>query len=109
MDAATLGNRIRRARERLGMSQEELAELISRRQYSVSAYESGKQRIFAIDLPKIAEVLDVPVAYFFEEEPVDDEDLLLTEFRRLPTKDARKLAIQLLRDVRQFTNSLGLG
>lgn len=104
MDTGTLGQRIRLARERLGISQEELASRIARNQYSVSEYETGKRRIFAHDLPTLAEALEVPISYFFKEaiEPDDLEEVILQEFRGLASLEAKQFGIKLIRDLRQF-------
>lgn len=98
MTPEQLGKRIRQAREELGISQEELAVRISRDQRSVSEYESGKRRIFAHDLPAIAQALNVPLIYLFEDSlSVDDLDnVLLGEFHRLD-EDARKTLIEMAR------------
>jgi transcriptional regulator with XRE-family HTH domain len=93
LEPKEIGERIRRAREAQGMSQEKLAELISRNQYSVSEYESGKRRIYAHDLPTIARALNVPLVYFYEE-VFSDDDLdraLLADFHRLDMKGRQKL------------------
>ena len=96
LEPEQLGQRIRQARERLGLSQEELAALISRDQRSVSEYENGKRRIYAHDLPTIARALNVPLIYFYEEVLSEDdlEATLLMEFRRLNV-DARKTLIEM--------------
>lgn len=99
MNPLLLGERIRIARERKGLSQEELAARIGRDQRAVSEYEHGKRRIAVVDLPTFARVLEVPLLYFFEGE-LQLEDLdsaLLHQFRRLPTSQARASAVELLR------------
>lgn len=100
-----LGQRIRLARERLGMPQEELAAAIGKDQRAVSEYEHGKRRIAAVDLPRFAEVLQVPLLYFYEGElrPDDLDSALLYQFHRLSTAAARQKAIELLR---VFTEAL---
>jgi transcriptional regulator with XRE-family HTH domain len=93
------GARIRLARERLGLSQEDLASRIQRDQRAVSEYEHGKRRIAATDLPRLAAALEVPVLYFFEGD-LDSDDLdrmLLIEFKRLPSAAIKRDAIELLR------------
>jgi len=72
----------------------------------VSEWENGKRKIFANDLATIAKVLGVSGAFFFDEDSVAKEEILLSEFRSLPTEEARQFAIELLRDFRQFTDSL---
>src|SRR5262245_28172600 len=99
VDQAELGLRIRRARERVGMSQEALAEAVARDQKAVSEYENGKRKLPATELPAFARVLGVPVSYFFEGDfEIDDLDqLMLQEFHSLPTQDDKHAAIQVIR------------
>lgn len=98
MNIKILGERIRIARERLGLSQTQLGQLVSRDQRAISEYEHGERRISATDLPAFAEALDVPLLYFFDGEitPQDREYLIVDEFRKLPNEQAREDAIQLL-------------
>ena len=75
-----LGERIRQARETLGLSQDELAVRVGRDQRSISEYENGKRRIYAHDLPTFAEALHVPIIYFFHDvSTADDLDVLLLD------------------------------
>lgn len=99
LDKELLGERIRAAREAKGLSQEEFAALISRDQRAVSEYEHGKRRITATELPLLARVLDVPLLYFFEGDVVLDnvDTAILDELRRLPTLDAKRSALELVR------------
>ena len=99
MDQRELGKRIRRARERIGMSQEALAESVERDQKAISEYETGKRKLPAIELPTYAHALGVPISYFFDDEfHVDDLDqLLLQEFHFLSELEDRQAAIQAVR------------
>lgn len=99
LDALALGARIRQAREKQGLSQEEFADLISRDQRAVSELEHGKRRLAATELPIFAQALDVPLLYFYEGEITlqDMDTVVLKEFHRLPTSEAREYAIELLR------------
>lgn len=106
-----LGQRLRRARERIGMSQEALAEAVERDQKAVSEYENGKRKLPAAELPTFARVLGIPVAYFFEGEfQIDDLDqLLLQEFHSLSTLDDKQaaiLAVRLISDTVKRHSSL---
>ncbi len=99
MNQLELGLRIRRARERISMSQEALADAVERDQKAVSEYENGKRKLPATDLPTFARALGVPASYFLEGEfSVDDLDqLLLQEFHALPTPADKQAAIQAVR------------
>jgi len=94
-----LGQRIRHARERVDMSQEDLAVAVERDQKAVSEYENGKRKLPATELPTFARVLGVPVSYFFDGEfQIDDLDqLLLQEFHMLQSYEDRNAAIQAVR------------
>jgi transcriptional regulator with XRE-family HTH domain len=99
VDSKVFGARIRAARERLGMSQEDLAAAVSKDQGSISEYESGKRRLSAVDLPIFARVLRVPLLYFYEGDllQTDVDRLLLDEFRRLPSSEAQQAALEIIR------------
>lgn len=102
-----LGIRIRKARERLTMSQGDLAALVSKDQAAISAYENGRRKLSAADLPLFAKALQVPLLYFYEGE-INADDLdrsLLEEFHRLPTVEAKHSAIEIMRTLAQ---SIGL-
>lgn len=107
VDTKTLGKSIRMARERLGLSQEELAARIARNQYAISEYEAGKRRIYAHDIPKIAQALEVPVSYLFEGNTELDalEEVIIYEFRGLASLEAKEYGIKLLRDFRLFLDA----
>ena len=66
---AHVGGRVRIRRILLGLSQEKLAGLIGLTFQQVQKYEKGANRISAGRLFQIGRVLDVPVAYFFDEMP----------------------------------------
>jgi transcriptional regulator with XRE-family HTH domain len=69
---AEIGQRVRALRLQRGLSQTELGQLISVTFQQVQKYEKGANRISAGRLQRIAEVLGVPVAYFFAA-PADKE------------------------------------
>jgi transcriptional regulator with XRE-family HTH domain len=62
-----VGGRVRLRRTLLGMSQEKLAEAIGLTFQQVQKYERGANRIGSSRLFDLARILDVPVAYFFED------------------------------------------
>lgn len=66
-----VGARVKMRRRLIGMSQERLAEQIGVAFQQVQKYEKGTNRIGASRLMKIAEVLGVPPAYFFQQESSD--------------------------------------
>ncbi len=60
------GTRVRLRRKALKISQQELAKHLNLTFQQVQKYERGSNRISASKLFEIAQVLQVPVAYFFE-------------------------------------------
>jgi transcriptional regulator with XRE-family HTH domain len=105
-----LGQRMRQAREQLGLSQEDLAHKWGKKQYQVSEYENGKRRIYAHDLPQLANSLHVEVSYFFQNE-IDQtdanllEETLLHTFRNLRSKAAQEFAMKVLVELHIMLNS----
>lgn len=94
-----LGDRIRFARERVGISQDELAVRLGRDQRTISQYENGKRKVLITDLPVLARILRVPVSFFFEGEDVLEnlDKQLLTEFHRLDKDEDKTAVLELIR------------
>ena len=64
-----VGSRVRMRRIMLGMSQEKLGEALGLTFQQVQKYEKGTNRVGASRLQQIANILQVPVAFFFEGAP----------------------------------------
>jgi transcriptional regulator with XRE-family HTH domain len=64
-----VGSRVRLRRTMLGMSQEKLGESLGITFQQIQKYEKGSNRIGASRLQRMSEVLNVPVAFFFEDAP----------------------------------------
>jgi len=64
-----VGSRVRLRRTLLGMSQEKLGEAIGLTFQQVQKYERGANRIGASRLFDLAQVLDVPVSFFYDDLP----------------------------------------
>jgi transcriptional regulator with XRE-family HTH domain len=62
-----VGARVRTRRLLIGMNQETLARALGLTFQQVQKYEGGANRISASRLSQIAEVLGVPIAYFFSD------------------------------------------
>jgi len=61
-----VGQRLRMRRSLLGLSQEKLSDAIGLTFQQVQKYERGANRISASRLYQFSKILDVPIAYFFE-------------------------------------------
>jgi len=70
-----VGSRVRFRRMLLGMSQEKLAEKLGLTFQQIQKYEKGINRIGASRLFDLAQVLSVPVQFFYEEVPGSGADV----------------------------------
>lgn len=109
---AHVGYRIKLRRTLLGMSQEKLAEAVRLTFQQIQKYERGFNRVSASMLYRIAQALDVPVSFFFDDMPedlaahpsTDQEDTLtrreslelLRHYHRIPA-GRRKQVYELVR------------
>src|ERR671926_591337 len=64
-----VGGRVRLRRMLIGMSQEKLGEALGITFQQVQKYEKGTNRIGASRLHQIAQVLGVPISFFYEGAP----------------------------------------
>ena len=68
-----VGSRVRMARVLRNMTQEKLGEALGITFQQVQKYEKGTNRIGSSRMVKIAEVLQQPVSWFFDEQPAGKE------------------------------------
>lgn len=66
-----VGDRIRKRRTILGFTQEQLAEALDISYQQIQKYETGANRVSAGRLFQIAQRLEVPISFFFEELGID--------------------------------------
>jgi transcriptional regulator with XRE-family HTH domain len=64
-----VGSRVRMRRMMLGMSQEKLGDVLGLSFQQLQKYEKGMNRISASRLQHLSQILQVPVAFFFEGAP----------------------------------------
>ena len=72
-----VGSRVRFRRMLLGMSQEKLGEKLGLTFQQIQKYEKGINRIGASRLFDLAQVLGVPVQFFYEEAPTTEPPQIL--------------------------------
>jgi transcriptional regulator with XRE-family HTH domain len=93
-----IGLRIKQRRKELRISQERLAEALNVSYQQVQRYENGMNLLNTDKLQLVADFLDVPVSYFFEERGFvaveetarympPDETRFLRLFKRLSNRD----------------------
>ena len=68
-----VGGRVRLRRTLLGMSQEKLGEALGLTFQQVQKYERGTNRIGSSRLFQLSKVLNVPIAFFFDDMPENIE------------------------------------
>lgn len=95
-----IGARLKQLRERAGISQEKMAELVGVSRGQLQKYESGKNMMNTEKLQLMAEELSVPVQEFFTdgEEVVPlavSEKLLLDSYRAIPNKEIQESILKI--------------
>lgn len=87
-EQAKIGARLKRAREYVGLLQEEVAAALGIPRASVSALESGKRRVTGLEVRRLARIYRKPVGWL-----LGDEDIELSEaeplFRATESLSAR--------------------
>ena len=95
-----VGGRVRARRIMMGMSQQKLAKCLSITFQQVQKYEKGTNRIRASRLYEMARVLEVPIAYFFDdlpELPVKESDTRSAGLELFSHKEGARLADAFMR------------
>ena len=87
-----VGARIRERRIMLGLSQQQMADMIGVTYQQAHKYERGINRISAGRLYEIAQVLRVPIEYFFEDLSAESDGGPLGERQRMCLELARNFA-----------------
>ena len=107
-----VGCRLRERREELGLSKTAIARAIGVTLAQVAKYENGTNRIAAARLHKLAELLDVPVEWFFAmpatpgagvlSPPVDPAQMahrLMVAYRRIASAVDRRRLVALAEEL----------
>jgi transcriptional regulator with XRE-family HTH domain len=87
-----VGARIRERRIMLGLSQQQMADMIGVTYQQAHKYERGINRISAGRLYEITRVLNVPITYFFEGLDISEDDESLNPRQRMCLELARNFA-----------------
>ncbi len=121
-----VGARIRRRRVLLGLSQEQLAHGISLTFQQLQKYENGANRVSSSRLYQLANLLGMPVSFFFDDmppeisgkapglseaaEPLDDGLLVKLEtlkfvrnYHRIPDGELRRYVYDLVQAIAETT------
>ena len=82
----TFGARIKARREHLRLSQQQIADQLGLGRATYAHYETGRSEITALDLERLAQVLTVPISYFFGDDGQDlfrEDEVVSAAFRDL--------------------------
>jgi transcriptional regulator with XRE-family HTH domain len=95
-ERAKIGERLRKAREYLGLSQEEAATHLQIPRTAISLIESGQRKVDLLELKKLAALYQRPVGYFVgSEEPklpkVGDVEVLQRAANGLSAQDVQEV------------------
>ena len=85
----TLGRRLREARENCGLSQQVAADTIGVPRTGMTQLEAGNRAVSTLELAQLAELYKRPVADFFRDNPLQEDDLLVALHRLAPGLDAQ--------------------
>lgn len=93
VERAAIGSRLRLAREMAGLSQAQVAKMLSLHRPSVSEIEAGRRKVSAEELSKLAEIYDVKLSWLISSdtgESVEEDErikLAARELAKLKPKD----------------------
>lgn len=80
---ASMGARLRQAREFLGISQEAVADVLGVPRASVSAMESGRRKVSSLELRDLSRLYKRPLDWFYgaENDPIAEDETVSALFR----------------------------
>ncbi|MFA6037803.1 MAG: ImmA/IrrE family metallo-endopeptidase [Legionellales bacterium] len=84
MNPKDLAHRLRQAREDCGMSQQAVADQLSLPRTAITQIEAGNRLISTFELINLAKLYRQPPAYFFEEEPENQDEVEVLLYRAEP-------------------------
>ena len=84
MDAAQLGDRLRAARDRRGLSQQAVAHALGLPRTAITNMETGARAVSTLEITKLANLYGQTPAYFLASNEQETEDLFVVLHRALP-------------------------
>ena len=99
-----IGDRLRTARQLAGLSQSQVAKMLSLHRPSVSEMEAGRRKVSAEELAKLAEIYDVNLSWLAGVDPDEEVEsdkvrLAARELAKLKPEDYKRM-MHLLRLMR---------
>lgn len=118
IDSKCIGKKIKSRRKELGLTQENLGELLNVSFQQIQKYEKGINKLSPEKFQMMAHALSVPIEFFLRGDDSEknlivkeprlvyntkilslDEQELLRNYRNLKKRDSKKLALSLLKAV----------
>ena len=101
-----LGQRLKSAREAIGLTQQQVADQVELTRVAISQIESGQRTISSIELMHLSRLYGRDMASFLEEKPVE-KDALAVLFRAHPDLVQNHISYNSLRDAIELLREYG--
>lgn len=88
LDAHLLGTRLRGAREMAGLSQAQVAKMLSLHRPAISEIEAGRRKVSAEEMAKLVVIYDVKISWLTDTNEETDEE---SERIKLAARELSKL------------------
>ena len=89
-----IGGRLRIAREMAGLSQAQVAKMLSLHRPSISEMEAGRRKVSSEELAKLSDIYDVSISWLTETEDNSEDErvkLAARELSKLKTNDFERV------------------
>src|SRR5476651_848538 len=101
LNSTEIGFRLRTMRQQAGLTQEQLAEMLSVTSQQIQKYESGKSRLNTDRLQQVAQALSVPIQSVFSDQDnllpmVPSEKLLIDSYRAIGNREIQESILKFL-------------
>jgi transcriptional regulator with XRE-family HTH domain len=104
MQMNTIGDTIRKARASKNISQQQLADILGINRVSISNYEKNKNKPTYNNVVKIANVLNIPEQFLFNNINKQKQNIIRDELKN-PSKETQKLIKEYLNDTSTIVNN----
>jgi transcriptional regulator with XRE-family HTH domain len=92
LDQGMLKERLRIAREYIGLKQDDVANRLTLPRNAISYIETGRRKVSALELAQMAKLYQRPVSWFTDDEEPELPEAIEQLAARLPAHDRRELA-----------------
>ena len=101
LSGVEIGFRLRVIRQKAGLSQEQLAEMMAITPQQIQKYESGKSKLNTDRLQQVAQALSVPLMAFFSDQDGhiafgNSERVLIEAYRAIRNQDVQESVVKIV-------------